>query len=153
MEMNNFFSAFAFLFRIKKQKENSCLKVPEGWRIVKDVDLIDIDVSLIKIHIPKSYSNYSKAYDIFDQVIGEYQLGLKSLNYLFQNQSMILEECKSKTTLFLGTVFADNENRIWVPRLYHLSFQNEWRTSFFCLSVDKISSKGDIVLLADYSSN
>ncbi len=153
MIKNKILFMFSFLFNLINKKEDASLKIPDDWRAVRDVDLLDIDVSLIKIHKIQSLSDSITTSGVFEQVIGEYQLGLKSLNYLFLNQSMIPEECKSKTTLFLGTICVDKENRLWVPKLYHLVFQKEWRMSFFCLSVDRISCKSDIILLSDFSKN
>ena len=151
--MNKIFSTIVLFFSSLNKKEDTDLKIPEGWRTVRDVDNLLIDTSLIKIHRLQSSSDSVTTSGVFEQVIGEYQLGLKSLNSLFANQSMIPEECRNKTTLFLGTVCVDQEDRLWVPRLYHLVFQNEWRMSFFCLSVDRVSCKNDIILLADYPNN
>ena len=151
--MNKILSIIVLFFSSLKKKKDTDLKIPEGWRIVRDVDNLLIDASLVKIHRLQNSSDSVMVSEIFEQIVGEYQLGLKSLNSLFASQSMIPEECKNKTTLFIGTVCVDQEDRLWVPRLYHLVFQNEWRMSFFCLSVDKVSSKNDIILLADFSNN
>jgi len=151
--MNKVFTFINFFLSLIRKKEDVSLKVSEKWKIVRDVDLLEINPFSVKIHIPEVSPNLASLSGILKYLVGEYHVGLKSLYYLFTNQNLIPEECKDKTTLFLGTIWVDESNRLWTPSLYYLPFHNEWRMSFFCLSVDRVSSKTEIILLADCMKN
>ncbi len=131
-----------------KKVENLDLKVPNEWSVLKDVSLFNIN-NIFRIHEIKSSSNYILFSELLKQISGFDSLGVKNLNYFYSNQSLIPESYKDRTILFIGTIYIDEQNRLWTPKLYYLPFQEIWRTGLFCLSVDRISCNCNVVLISD----
>ncbi len=146
--MNRVFTMVSMILDKMRKVEDTDLKVPKEWGLLKDVGLYNIN-NIFRTHIHKSSSGNILFSDLLKQLSGFDVLGIKNLNYLFANQSLIQEDCKGKETLFLGTIYVDEQNRLWTPKLYYLSFHEEWRNGWFCLSVDRISCHCSIVLISD----
>ena len=147
----NIFTMVSIVLEKFKKVEDLELKVPKDWGILKDASLFNINN--IRIHNPKSSSNHILLSELLKQISVFDSLGVKNLNYFYSNQSKIPEIYKDKTTLFLGTIYIDEQNRLWTPKLYYLPFHEEWRNGLFCLSVDRISTKCNIVLISDNTLN
>jgi hypothetical protein len=128
--------------------EDTDLKVPKEWGLLKDIGLYNVN-NFLRVYVPKSSSSHILFSDLLKQLSGFDVIGIKNLNYFYANKSSIPEVWKDKETLFLGTIYLDEDNRLWAPKLYYLPFHEEWRTGWFCLSVDRISTKCNIVLISD----
>ena len=146
--MNRVFTMISMVLEKLRKVEDNDLKVPKEWGLLKDVGLHNVN-NIFRIHTPKSSSGHIIFSDLLKQLEGFDSLGIKNLNNLFSNKPTIPNECKDKTTLFLGTIYIDEQNRLWTPKLYYLPFHEEWRMGWFCLSVDRISCSCNIVLTSD----
>ncbi|MEI7689170.1 MAG: hypothetical protein WCI91_03220 [Candidatus Nomurabacteria bacterium] len=146
--MDGMFAMISMVLEKLRKVEDNDLKTPEEFVLLKDVGLHNVN-NIFRIHIPKSSSNHISFSDLLKQLSDFDFIGIKNLNYLFSNKSLIPEVCKEKTTLFLGTIAVDKDNRLWTPKLYYLPFHEEWRMGWFCLSIDRISCSCNIVLTSD----
>ena len=151
--MNKVFGMISLILDKMKTVEDTDMKIPEGWKILKNVDFFDHEHFLIEVQSFGDDSSFISKSDLMEKFVDNNSLGLKNLNYFFANKHLIPEECKEKTVLFLGTICKDDEERIWTPKLYYLPFHNQWRMSFFCLSVDRVSCKHDVALIALDTTN
>lgn len=144
----NIFTMISLVLDKMRNVEDTDLKIPKEWGLLKDVGLYKVN-NFFRVYAPKSSSSHILFSNLLKQLEGFDSLGIKNLNYFFANQSLIPSECKEKMTLFLGTIHVDEQSRLWTPKLYYLPFHEEWRNGWFCLSVDRISTKCNIVLTSD----
>jgi len=118
-------------------------KLPDDFITEKDSpahDLKPCNIGLINPVGKKPLICSITGSELMKQIEIYFPFGQKDLDYLFSHQEMIPEIFKSKTILFMGTIYQNKYGRFFTPCLSYHDIRKIWIKSFFCLS-DPVSLK------------